>query len=46
MVPQLSAAGYASTYFPDQPIELSFRQQGSRFGEIGERREEGERFNV
>ncbi|MEU6310859.1 hypothetical protein [Streptomyces sp. NPDC047014] len=30
MVPQLSAAGYASTYFPDQPIELSFRQQGSQ----------------
>ncbi|MFH9044930.1 hypothetical protein ACH4FA_37295 [Streptomyces sp. NPDC017966] len=30
MVPQLSAAGYAATYFPDQPIELSFRQQGSQ----------------
>ncbi|WPW23353.1 hypothetical protein [Streptomyces sp. HNS054] len=30
MVPQLSAAGYASTYFPDQPIELSFRRQGSQ----------------
>lgn len=30
MVPQLSASGYASTYFPDQPIELSFRRQGSQ----------------
>jgi hypothetical protein len=30
MVPQLSAAGYASTYFPDQPVELSFRRQGSQ----------------
>ncbi|WP_404974643.1 hypothetical protein [[Kitasatospora] papulosa] len=30
MVPQLSATGYAATYFPDQPIELSFRQQGSQ----------------
>ncbi|MDT3728938.1 hypothetical protein ROS62_30385 [Streptomyces sp. DSM 41972] len=30
MVPQLSTAGYASTYFPDQPIELSFRRQGSQ----------------
>ncbi|MEY9212460.1 hypothetical protein NI17_005525 [Thermobifida halotolerans] len=30
MIPQLSTAGYASTYFPDQPIELSFRRQGSQ----------------
>ncbi|MFE5538153.1 hypothetical protein [Streptomyces sp. NPDC056492] len=30
MIPQLSAAGHASTYFPDQPIELSFRRQGSQ----------------
>ncbi|MFF8401719.1 hypothetical protein ACF06P_08810 [Streptomyces sp. NPDC015684] len=28
MIPKLSATGYASTYFPDQPIELSFRRQG------------------
>jgi hypothetical protein len=30
MVPKLSTSGYASTYFPDQPIELSFRRQGPR----------------
>lgn len=30
MVTQFSVAGYASTYFPDQPIELSFRRQGSQ----------------
>ncbi|MFI7408880.1 hypothetical protein ACIBU0_09465 [Streptomyces sp. NPDC049627] len=30
MIPQLSATGYASTYFPDQPIELSFQRQGSQ----------------
>ncbi|GAA0324653.1 hypothetical protein GCM10010302_74740 [Streptomyces polychromogenes] len=30
MAPQLSATGHASTYFPDQPIELSFRRQGSQ----------------
>ncbi|MBP2337370.1 hypothetical protein JOF41_003548 [Saccharothrix coeruleofusca] len=30
MVPQLSTAGCTSTYFPDQPIELSFRRQGSQ----------------
>ena len=30
MIPKLSATGYASTYFPDQPIELSFQRQGSQ----------------
>ncbi|MFI9201846.1 hypothetical protein [Streptomyces sp. NPDC053048] len=30
MVKQVRATGYAETYFPDQPIELSFRASGSR----------------
>lgn len=30
MIPELTATGSASMYFPDQPIELTFRRDGSR----------------
>ncbi|MEU7598667.1 hypothetical protein AB0B79_37480 [Streptomyces sp. NPDC039022] len=30
MVPKVQSTGYAETYFPDQPIKLSFRKEGSR----------------
>ncbi|MFI1166892.1 hypothetical protein ACH4UM_25665 [Streptomyces sp. NPDC020801] len=30
MVTQLTATGYAETYFPDQPIKLLFRSAGKR----------------
>lgn len=30
MVTKLKSSGYAETYFPDQPIKLSFRAAGSR----------------
>jgi hypothetical protein len=30
MVTKMQSSGYAETYFPDQPIKLSFRATGSR----------------
>ncbi|MFF4017319.1 hypothetical protein [Streptomyces sp. NPDC001843] len=30
MVAKMQSSGYAETYFPDQPIKLSFRATGSR----------------
>ncbi|QIY98057.1 hypothetical protein HEP87_33920 [Streptomyces sp. S1D4-11] len=30
MVTEMQSSGYAETYFPDQPIKLSFRATGSR----------------
>lgn len=30
MVTKIQSSGYAETYFPDQPIKLSFRTAGSR----------------
>ncbi|MFE2228283.1 hypothetical protein [Streptomyces kronopolitis] len=30
MVTKMQSSGYAETYFPDQPIKLSFRSTGSR----------------
>lgn len=39
MVKKMQSSGYAETYFPDQPIKLSFRAAGSRvlvIAKIGE----------
>lgn len=49
MVTKMQSSGYAETYFPDQPIKLSFRATGSRVlvtAKIGEEIKTGNASSV